>query len=177
MPYRVSWIHQVGEYHVCARDRASVVDYRFPKKAVAERYRVAVRQDVIGYAVESVPPERPNVIADGVILRLSDLRRHVADIDDGRGRSLQRVGNPAHQDIRQDARVQAARPYDHQIGVFDGADGEGMRRRVFRLYHQPLHAAAALGDAGLPAHELPIAEPRRQLQVGGRGRRDDAAHR
>ena len=109
------------------------------------------------------------MVGHGVALGLPVLGHDVADID------LQGVGaadglpHPVHQQIGDDAGVEAPRPQQNEVGLPDGPQRLGEGGRPLRQQAHPGDAAVLLllegADLGLPHHALPVLKGGLQLHV------------
>ena len=71
------------------------------------------------------------VVGGGVIVRLARLGHHVADINLDGLAAVHGVGDPVHQQVRDDTGVNAARPEDNRIGQADRFQRFRQRLGVF----------------------------------------------
>ena len=119
-----------------------------------------------------------DVVRVGVTLRLSLLGHDVGNID------LQGVGggngprDALHQQVRDDAGIQAPRPQQDHIRLGDGVQRRLEGRGTLRQKPYPPDTAVlplfAVEDFGLPQDPGPVFELRLQLHVAGSHRQDPA---
>ena len=141
------------------------------------RRRIAVRQHQVERRPPDVLRDRPHVILHAEIVRLARLRRHIRDVDLHRLRLLERDPQLRHQQIRQHARVEAARPDHDHIGVANRVDRVRVGRRLLRLQTQLLNLLLGRSDLRLAANHLALAGQRRQADVLQRRGQNPPAHR
>ena len=111
---------------------------------------------------------RLEVIGEVETVGLAVLHRDVADVDPHGGRGEHGVADAGHQQARQDAREEAARSEDDDVGLLDRAHGVLGDRDVVGRQPDPLDAGRP-GDPRLALDRLAVESAGR---AGPRGRGD-----
>ena len=128
-----------------------------------------IGQAQIHQAGLGVGEEGFQVVGQGVALCLPLLGHDVGDVDaQGVGLS-HRLGHAIHQQVGDDAGVQAPRPQEDDVRLADGVQRSRQRRRVLRL-HAHLGDAAVLGtleggDFGFSHHRRAVFKLRHHVHI------------